>query len=91
MKVRVTARIDEDVKAEFESICKRLRIPVSAAFNIFAHAMVNKRGFPFELEIDDTQKNYKKVLKESVRQAEAGEFIVMSFEEFERDYIRRGK
>jgi DNA-damage-inducible protein J len=54
MAIQITARIDEDIKPEFEQICSSIGISVSAAFNIFAHAVVNEGGIPFKLQRVET-------------------------------------
>jgi DNA-damage-inducible protein J len=60
MAIQITARIDEDIKPEFESICSDIGISVSAAFNIFAHAVVNEGGIPFKLQRAESTGEWQK-------------------------------
>ena len=43
----MTIRMDSKLKHEAEDLCKEMGMPLSTAFNIFAKAMVRKRGIPF--------------------------------------------
>ncbi len=43
----MTLRMDTDVKRNAENLCKEMGMTLSTAFNIFAKAMIRKRGIPF--------------------------------------------
>lgn len=43
----MTVRMDADVKHDAEVLCKEMGMTLSTAFNIFAKAMIRKRGIPF--------------------------------------------
>lgn len=43
----MTVRMDAEVKHEAEALCKEMGMTLSTAFNIFAKAMIRKRGIPF--------------------------------------------
>ena len=47
----VSARIDEDVKAEAEDILQKLGIPVSVVINSLYRQIIRKRGIPFPLTL----------------------------------------
>jgi DNA-damage-inducible protein J len=47
--VQISAKIDSDIKPDFERICKRSGVSVSSAINIFVRRMVYTDGFPFDL------------------------------------------
>jgi DNA-damage-inducible protein J len=51
--MQVTARIDDDIKPEFEKICKNIGLSLSGAFNVFAHAVVREKRIPFMLSDED--------------------------------------
>ena len=43
----MTLRMDADVKRNAENLCKEMGMTLSTAFNIFAKAVIRKRGSPF--------------------------------------------
>jgi len=45
----MTLRMDADLKREADTLCKEMGMTLSTAFNIFAKAMVRKRGIPFAI------------------------------------------
>ena len=48
-QTNVNIRMDEDLKREFDSLCKDLGMSMTTAFTIFAKAAVRKQGIPFEI------------------------------------------
>lgn len=56
----VNFRLDEATKAEMEKICEQMGISMSAAFTIFAKAVVRERRIPFEVRAD-SRPNYEVV------------------------------
>lgn len=42
-------RMDENLKAQFDSVAARIGMPTSTAFNVFAKQFVAHGGFPFEV------------------------------------------
>ncbi len=46
----LSARIDHNTKAAFTSICNELGLSPSQAIKLFARAVVNHGGIPFELK-----------------------------------------
>ena len=51
-QTNVCIRMDGNLKIEFDSICRELGLTTSAAFTVFARAVVRHRGIPFEMVID---------------------------------------
>lgn len=49
---KINIRMDEDLKIEFEKICSELGLTMTGAFNIFASAVVRKKGMPFEVILE---------------------------------------
>lgn len=50
------ARIDRDIKVEAESILKQIGVKPSQLLSMLYHQVVNRKGVPFSLTLDD-QKN----------------------------------
>ena len=42
-------RMDENLKNQFDNLCKEFGMNASTAFNIFARAVVRERKIPFEI------------------------------------------
>lgn len=49
-KVIVSARIDKDVKNQFEQICKAIGLNASDAINIFVRKVIKEKGIPFPVK-----------------------------------------
>ena len=45
----ICLRLDEELKYRFERTCESIGLSMSAAFNIFATAVVNEQRIPFDL------------------------------------------
>jgi DNA-damage-inducible protein J len=61
----IRARTNEDVKADAETILKRLGLTISDAVNIFLNQVRLHRGLPFEVRIPNktTLETFKKTDK----------------------------
>ncbi len=46
----ISTRIEHDLKIEFSSICKDIGLSPSQAIKLFAKAVINHGGIPFELK-----------------------------------------
>lgn len=53
MDANMTFRMDSEVKAQMVSLCARLGMTPSTAFNIFANAFVREQGMPFDVKIQE--------------------------------------
>lgn len=51
-QTNVNIRMDENLKQQFDHICKELGLNMSTAFNIFAKTMVRQQKIPFEISLD---------------------------------------
>ncbi|MCL2087150.1 MAG: type II toxin-antitoxin system RelB/DinJ family antitoxin [Oscillospiraceae bacterium] len=89
MAKQISILIDDDIKPKFERVCKNMGLSVSSAVNMFAHATVKNAALPFVPDADDVQDDYERVLSASIEHSKQGKFIVMPFEEFERDYVNK--
>ena len=49
----VNFRLEEETKREMEEICEQMGVSMSAAFTIFAKAVVRERKIPFEVKADE--------------------------------------
>ena len=70
---QVNIRIDDELKEKADTLFDELGLNMTTAFIIFIKAAVRQRGIPFDLSIDPfySEKNMR-VLRESIRDAEAG-------------------
>jgi DNA-damage-inducible protein J len=48
----VNIRMDEDLKAKFESFCKSTGMNISVAVNMFVAKVVSEQRIPFEISVD---------------------------------------
>ena len=51
----VTARVDENVKKEAETLFKKMGINMSTAMNLFLKKCILEQGIPFELKIPNEE------------------------------------
>ncbi|HFU0470684.1 TPA: type II toxin-antitoxin system RelB/DinJ family antitoxin [Vibrio parahaemolyticus] len=47
----LTSRVDHDTKMAFTSICDEVGLSTSQAIKLFAKAVINHGGIPFELKV----------------------------------------
>ena len=48
----INIRMDEDLKSEFDELCKELGLTMTAAFTVFAKTVVRRQKIPFEISKD---------------------------------------
>ena len=60
----ISTRIEHDVKVEFTSICEELGLSTSQAIKIFAKAVINHGGIPFELKSNRLNSKSLKAIEE---------------------------
>ena len=51
----VTARVDENVKKEAETLFKKMRLNMSTAMNLFLKKCILEQVIPFELKIPNEE------------------------------------
>lgn len=78
-QTNINIRIDEKLKKQFEAICAELGFNMSTAFNVFARAMVRKKGMPFELTINE----YNEETIQAIKDAENGKNLIGPFDSVE--------
>ena len=65
--VNINIRMEDSLKQQFESFCNELGLNMTAAFNVFARAVVREQGIPFDLKLDTPNKETLDAMEE-VRQ-----------------------
>lgn len=69
----VTIRVDEQVKKSFEEFCEDVGINMSAAVNMFIHAVVREQKIPFNIYSDrekilrQGKESLKRIQEESIK------------------------
>ena len=65
----VTARVDENVKKEAETLFKKMGLNMSTAMNLFLKKCILEQGIPFELKVPnkETRKAMQKTEDASVK------------------------
>lgn len=62
-----------EVKAEFDSIAKKLGITPTAAINIFVRQFIDHRGFPFSVTIsEERERRFAEEMDRRFDEIEAG-------------------
>lgn len=51
-QTNINIRMDDNLKQQFDHLCKELGLNMSTAFNIFAKTMVRQQRIPFEVSLD---------------------------------------
>lgn len=64
----LSTRIDHGTKIEFSHVCKEIGLSPSQAIKLFAKAVINYGGIPFELKI----KQPNKITKQAIEELEEG-------------------
>ena len=48
-QITFSIRMEENLKRDFDNLCKELGLTATTAFNVFAKAMVRDREIPFKI------------------------------------------
>ena len=62
----LSTRIDHDTKAAFTSICDEMGLSTSQAIKLFAKAVINYGGIPFELRVAQPNEITAAAMKELI-------------------------
>ena len=62
--VSLNIRMDKDLKNNLSNLCDELGMNVSTAFTIFAKAMVRRGGIPFDVALDELNKETLDAIRE---------------------------
>jgi len=60
----ISTRIDHDMKTEFSHVCEEIGLSPSQAIKLFAKAVINYGGIPFELKAKQPNSNTIQAIKE---------------------------
>lgn len=63
-QTNVNIRMDSELKQQLDLFCNEIGITASAAFNIFAKAVVRQQRIPFELSLDIPNETTMKAIEE---------------------------
>lgn len=91
----MTISIDDSLKQEFSDVCAEMGLSASAAFSVFAKAVVREKRIPFEVT---SERTYSRAARDDERRVAQGirrgyqEFLEGQFvtrEEYERGRLER--
>lgn len=69
----MTISIDDDLKDEFSNVCKEMGLTPSAAFGVFARAVVREQAIPFEVSaVSRSDRSYAAARRATDAQIAAG-------------------
>jgi len=60
----ISTRIEHNLKIEFTKICDELGLSPSQAIKLFAKAVINYGGIPFELKVKDSNATTLKAMQD---------------------------
>jgi len=62
-QTNLNIRMDEDLKAEFDTLCDELGLTMTTAINVFVKTFVRKQGMPFDVAVDPfySEQNMKRL------------------------------
>ncbi len=63
-QTNVNIRMDDELKRQLDLFCSEIGITASAAFNIFAKAVVRQQRIPFELSLNVPNETTVKAIEE---------------------------
>jgi len=63
-QINVNIRMDDELKQEFESLCRDLGLTMTAAFTVFAKTAVRRQRIPFEISRDIPNAETKAAMEE---------------------------
>ena len=63
-QTNVNIRMDDELKRQLDLFCSEIGITASAAFNIFAKAVVRQQRIPFELSLNTPNETTAKAIEE---------------------------
>ena len=81
-QVTVNFRTDKEVKQGMDSLCKKLGLTPSTAYNLFARKMIREQRIPFEVSYDPfySESNIR-ALDESLKQFDEGKTVVKTLDD----------
>ncbi|WP_271272103.1 type II toxin-antitoxin system RelB/DinJ family antitoxin [Aliamphritea hakodatensis] len=83
----LSARIDQDTKLAFTSVCEEMGLSPSQAIKLFAKAVINYGGIPFELKV----KRPNSLTADAIAELESGQGNTVDNVEELFDDLKAGK
>lgn len=83
-----TIRIDNETKSQFDSLCKRLGLSVSTAFNLFIRKSLREQAIPFRIDLNSNNlvmENAKRAIEEMRSASAQNGLSEMSLEEINEE------
>ncbi|MFV0449728.1 MAG: type II toxin-antitoxin system RelB/DinJ family antitoxin [Vibrio sp.] len=85
----LSTRIDPDTKVAFTSICDEMGLSTSQAIKLFAKAVINHGGIPFELRVAQPNGVTAAAMKELVEgKGHKAESVESMFNELTEDKVK---
>lgn len=88
-QVTFSVRMDEELKRQFDELCRELGMNATTAFNVFARVVVRERKIPFDISAqspDDTSRISGRAAFTALRmQAAQNGLSDMSLEDINRE------
>jgi DNA-damage-inducible protein J len=82
---KVTFRMDENTKEQFEAVLNDLGMNITTGINVLARAVIRHGGFPFELSQSYKNPYNLERIEHSRKQSAAGNVVVKTEEELGLD------
>lgn len=83
-----SVRMDENLKNEFEDLCKDFGMNVNTAFNVFARAVVREQRIPFDIcasDKEDARKDFRQAFYALRDEAKANGLQGMTLDEINEE------
>jgi DNA-damage-inducible protein J len=78
-QININIRMDENLKRQFEAFCIDVGLNMTAAFNVFAKAVVRQKRIPFEISTENDpfySKSNLEVLRQSIKELDEGKYTI---------------
>ena len=82
----ISLRVDNDLKAKIEDLCRSIGMNVSTFFTIYAKKAVKEQAIPFSITSNDDifyGKTNMKALQKSTNQIKKGKIVTKTLKELE--------
>ena len=84
-QVSMTARMDSQLKKQFNELCNEIGMSVNTAINVFAKAVVKTRSIPFRIEASEPEDEALKAFREYRAQVIASETPELTLDEINEE------
>lgn len=88
----LSTRIDQDTKTAFIKICDEVGLSPSQAIKLFARAVINYGGIPFELKVRQPNEKTVAAMSELIRgEAQKAESVEALMSELTEDKVKHAQ